>query len=116
MTKKEKQTQKRHRESIPVESIPTRGPGVTLRTKNGKYGTAWPGVGSQWPKIGSGWKKGPYSKRDNPKTITPFGDSWHPDKLAQTLPPTFKPYGQLVKKKPQNPKKRKKKVKTRRKK
>ena len=112
MTKK-----KRHRESIPVESIPTRSKPITLKSKNGKYGSAWKGVGKKWPKVGSGWKKGPHSKRDVPKTVTPFGNDWHSDKLAQTLPPTFKPYGPLVKKRPKNPKKkRKKKTKVRRKK
>ena len=103
---------KRHRESIPVKSIPTRSKGVSLKGGRGKYGTDWKGVGSKWPKIGSGWKKGPHSKSDNPKTVTPFGDSWHSDKLAQTLPPKFKPYGSLVKKRP----KRQKKVKKRRRK
>jgi len=119
MTKKEKQTKKRHRESIPVKSIPvksvpTRGPGITLRTKNGKYGTAWKGVGTQWKKVGSGWKKGPHSKSDQYNTVTPFSGTWDPNKIASSLPPTFKPYGPLIKKKSHNPKKRKKKVKTRR--
>ena len=112
MTKKNKQPKRRHRESIPVESIPTRsiptrGPGVSLRSKNGKYGTAWKGVGKQWPKVGSKWKKGPHSKRDQPKTVSPFGGDWHSDKLAQTLPPTFKPYGPLTKKRPKKTKKKK---------
>jgi hypothetical protein len=90
--------------SIPVSSIPVHGKGISLKDESKNYGTAWKGVGK-------GWKKSrKFSKHDNPKTITPF-NTFNPDKLAQTMPPTFKPHGSRTNKSRKKRKKRHKKTK-----